>query len=155
MNEVTDILDKLSIKYKMVIHQPVFTCKEAQSIKNMIDGQGCKNLFLKNARKEYYLYILPDDKKADLKNIAKSNGSGRFSFADEDELYNILKLKKGSVTPFGIINDIEHSVKILIDTELKGKKLLFHPNINTATISIDSDDFIKFIEYEKNEYIFV
>ena len=155
MSDLFEILNDLNIKFELVNHQAVFTCEEAESVKKLIDGQGCKNLFLKSAKKEYFLCILPDNKKADLKITAKSNGFSRFSFANEEELYNILKLKKGSVTPFGIINNSEHNVKILIDKELKGKKLLFHPNINTSTISIDFDDFIKFIEFEKNEYIFI
>lgn len=145
----------LEIEYKQVEHEAVFTCEQAEYIKSLIDGQGCKNLFLKNNRKEYFLCILPDDKRADLKFIAKSNGFGHFSFADEEELFDILKLKKGGVTPFGIINDSGHKVRILIDSGLKGKKLLFHPNRNTATISVSFNDLIKFIEFETNEYVFI
>ena len=68
---------------------------------------------------------------------------------------DILKLKIGSVSPFGIVNDSENKVTLLIDSDLKNKKLLFHPNINTKTISIEFDDLIKFIEYEKNKYILI
>ena len=76
----------------------------------------------------------------------------------ESTLHNyreILSLKQGSVTPFGIINDFEKKVELVIDDDLKDKKLLFHPNINTKTISILCNDLIKFIEFEQHKYIFI
>ena len=83
--------------------------------------------------------------------LSKSFNIGRLSFGNEDELYDKLKLKKGSVTPLGIIND-NSSVILIIDKTLKGKKILTHPNINTATVSIRYDDLIKFIKYCNNTY---
>lgn len=44
------------------------------------------------------MYILPDYKRADLKAISKKCEIGRLSFANENELDNILNLKPGSVT---------------------------------------------------------
>lgn len=49
-------------------HEPVFTVQETQTIKNKINGIGCKNLFLVH-KNHYYLVILEDNKKADLKYI--------------------------------------------------------------------------------------
>ena len=71
------------------------------------------------------------------------------------ELNNILKLKPGSVTPLGIINDKDNIVTLIIDNELKGKKILVHPNTNTKTIVLSYDDLIKFIEFEKHNYILI
>ena len=116
----------------------------------MINGVGGKTLFLKD-KNNYYLYLLDDTKKADLKSIAKTLNIGRLSFGSEEELYNKLKLKRGSVTPLGIIND-NGSVILIIDKDLKNKKILTHPNINSATISIEYEDLIKFINYCNNKY---
>ena len=91
--------------------------------------------------------------KIDLKNLSQKL-NGHLSFGSEEELKRILKLSKGSVSPFGIINDKNHVVTILIDERLKQKRLLFHPNINTKTISIMQQDLIKFIEFEGNNYLF-
>lgn len=149
-----DILNKLNIQYDLVEHKAVFNCEQAQEIKKLIDGIGCKNLFVTD-KHSIYLIILKDDKKADLKSIAQKIGTKRLSFCSEQQLMDILKLKIGSVSPFGIVNDSENKVTLLIDSDLKNKKLLFHPNINTKTISIEFDDLIKFIEYEKNKYILI
>ena len=150
---IYDILKKLEIIYQEVEHEPIFNCLKAQHINNKIDGTGCKNLFLTD-NKKYYLVILEESKRLNIKEISKQMNTSHLSFASLKELKDVLNLEMGSVTPFGIINDIDNQVILLIDRELKNKNLLFHPNINTKTISLAYDDLIKFIEYEKHKYIF-
>lgn len=153
--EVLDILNKLEIEYTMIGHEPVFTCEQAQFVKTLINGEGCKNLFLRNNKKQYFMYILPDEKRADLKSLGKQNGLGHLSFGNEEKLWELLKLKRGGVSPLGIINDAENTVTLLIDNELKDKLLLFHPNDNSKSLNIRYDDLIKFIEYTNHEYILI
>ena len=150
MIDIYEVLNKLNIEYQMVEHEEVFTAEQSKHIKNMIEGVGGKTLFLKD-KNNYYLYLLDDERQANLKFLSKSLNIGRLSFGNEDELYDKLKLKKGSVTPLGIIND-NSSVILIIDKTFKGKKILTHPNINTATVSIRYDDLIKFIKYCNNTY---
>ena len=153
--DLYEIFKKLDIEFSEVEHEAVFTIEQANSIKNKIAGIGCKNLFLTNKKGRYVLVILMEDKKANIKQIAKAVNVTHLSFAQESELENILKLKKGSVTPLGIINDNDNKVAIVIDKDLQKKKLLFHPNTNTKTIAIAYDDLIKFIEFAKHNYIFI
>lgn len=150
--EILEVLDNLNIKYEKVEHPAVYTVEEMKQYQINMDGDGCKNLFLKDKKSNFYILVLPEDKRADTKGLAKLLGTPYLSFANEDYLKDILDLERGSVTPFGIINDKDNKVKVLIDTELKGKKLLFHPNRNTATVSIEYNDLIKFIEHEKHSY---
>lgn len=151
--EPYETLNKLNIKYKEIEHIPVFTSNEAEFTKKLIKGIGVKNLFLKSSKNDYYLVLTPDTKKVDLKALSKLINS-HLSFAKETELQDILKLESGSVTPIGLINDINHQVKVLIDKNLKDNLILVHPLVNTKTISIEMKDLIKLIEYLKNEYIF-
>ena len=148
------VLDSLGIFYEEVEHEAVYTVEDIQSLHLSIEGIGCKNLFLTDG-KHYYLYILKEDMRADLKVLQKLLGVSRLSFASSSSLEEILHLSPGSVTPFGIIHDSFHLVQILLDSSLKGQKLLFHPNVNTRTISISFADFIRFVEYEKHSYRFV
>ena len=90
-----------------------------------------------------------------IKEIANKVNTSHLSFASPEELKNILDLEPGSVTPLGIINDKNNKVTILIDSELKTKKILCHPNTNTKTVSIEFNDLIKFIEYEKHKYYYI
>ena len=153
--EILDILDKLEIEYTMVEHEAVFTCEQAQFVKTLIKGEGCKNLFLRNNKKQYFMYVLPDEKRADLKSLGKQNNLGHLSFGNEEKLWDLLKLKSGGVSPFGIINDKENIVTLLIDSELQSKLLLCHPNDNTKSLNIKYIDLIKFVEYTNHKYLLV
>lgn len=147
------VLADLEIAYEEVEHDPVYTVKQAQSIKSRISGVGCKNLFLTDHhRTKYLLVIIEEGKQADLKQLAAVAGTSRLSFANDEELYEILRLSPGSVSPFGIIYDESNWVTVLIDEDLQGKRLLFHPNINIKTLAISFDDTIRFIEAAGHAY---
>lgn len=148
-----DILNKLSIEYKEIAHEPVFTLEQAQFIKKHINGTGCKNLFLTSKNGNYYLVLSDESKKANIKEIAKSVNESHLSFASTEQLKEILNLEQGSVTPLGIVNDKNNLVTLIIDKRLKDKILLVHPNTNNRTISVSYNDLIRFIEYENHKYI--
>lgn len=150
---IYDVLDKLSISYEEITHDAVKTVKEAKEIENMIDGVPVKNLFLTDNENSYYLVMLEAHKRADLKKITRLVNKKHLSFASVNDLKDILKLDPGSVTPLGIINDRDNKVKIVIDKDLAGMKILVHPNVNIKTISINFDDLIMFIKYENHDYI--
>ena len=89
--ELYAILEELGIVYDEIEHPPVFTVEEAQSLKERIDGVGCKNLLLTdNRREKFFLVVLEDRKKADLKEIAHLCGTSRLTFANAAELNELL-----------------------------------------------------------------
>ena len=155
MPNIYETLDELNIKYEKVQHEAVYTCEQAEFVKELIKGQGCKNLFVKNQKKQFFLYTLPDEERADLKKLAKDNGLGHFSFANENELWDMLALKTGSVTPLGIINDKDNKVTLLLDKRLVGKRVLVHPCTNEATVALEFDDLLKFISALEHKYVIV
>ena len=108
---------------------------------------------LKDAKKNLFLYTLPEDKRADLKILPEKINSKRLSFANENDLQTYLGLIPGAVTPLGIINDKGQKVTVVLDKELKNNKVLIHPNRNTATVSIKYDNLIKFIKHCGNKYL--
>lgn len=148
---IYEILEKLDINYEMVEHKVVMTSEEAEFIKKLIKGEGVKNLFLKDG-KNYYLILIPDDKKANIKNIKKLLKVNNLYFASSTDLENVLGVTPGSVTPLGIINDTDNKVLIIIDEFLIDKVLLMHPLTNTKTISIKYSDLVKYINYFNHKY---
>jgi Ala-tRNA(Pro) deacylase len=57
-----------------------------------------------------------------------------------------LGLTPGSVSPFGLINDRERAVRVILDRELLDCEFLnFHPNVNTATLTLSRVDFERFL----------
>jgi Ala-tRNA(Pro) deacylase len=152
-----ELLDSLGIKYVRYEHKPVYTVEEADNLDIDIPGQHCKNLFLRNKKGNIHYLVLADSKKyIDLKALSKEIGSSGLSFASEERLNKYLGLKTGSVSPFGLINDVEKQVIVLIDKDLTDKDLVnFHPNVNTATIGLSYADLEKFIKWHGNKYIFI
>lgn len=152
---IYETLKKLNIEYKEIEHNPVFTVEEGlkEAISKKIEGAECKNLFLKDTKNNYYLVLTKSNKKVDLKKLSNLLNIKRLSFANEIELNNILQLEKGSVTPLGIINDVNNKVLLLLDSGIKKNKVLIHPNINNKTVSIKYSALIKFIEYCNHKYI--
>ena len=53
-----EILDKLEIKYELLEHGAVYTVDEAKKLDNMLEGIGCKNLFLTNKKGKYFLVMI-------------------------------------------------------------------------------------------------
>jgi Ala-tRNA(Pro) deacylase len=61
-------------------------------------------------------------------------------------LVETLGVPPGSVTPFSLINDTDHKVRVVLDAEmLKQEPLNYHPLRNDRTISVSKDDLLKFI----------
>ena len=64
-----------------------------------------------------------------------------------------LGLQPGSVSPFGLINDLEHHVYVFLDKNLLNFEFLsFHPNDNRASLTISSRDFVRYMESSGNGF---
>jgi Ala-tRNA(Pro) deacylase len=99
----------------------------------------------------HYLVVLEISKRADLKEIVRLVGDDRLSFGSPERLMASLGLTPGSVSPFGLINDADGSVRVLIDRDLKGAdRLIFHPNINTASVVVSWADLERFLASRTN-----
>lgn len=149
---IYELLNSLNINYEEEEHIKVYTVEEAESLDFKIEGIGCKNLFLKDNKNNYYLVVMVDSKRCNLKKLSENLCAKKLSFASEESLNNILGLEKGSVTPLGITNDKDNLVTLVIDKDLIDKKLLVHPNRNDRTINIDYTDLIKIIDYTQHTY---
>ncbi len=153
--DLYEILKHLQIAYEEVDHSAIFSVSEAQIVKEKISGVGCKSLFLTDCKGTYIIYLLKDSKHANISLLKDIFKVSHLSFASEEELFEILHLKRGSVSPLGIIFDKENKVIIAIDSNLKMERLLVHPNVNTKTIALSFDDLFRFIIYTGHSYVFV
>ncbi|MCM1365000.1 MAG: prolyl-tRNA synthetase associated domain-containing protein [Faecalibacterium sp.] len=157
--KVYQTLDSLGIEYKVIDHERVCTIEEMDNLGIFTDGEVCKNLFLRNANgKIHYLVSILKDKHPDIQGELKPQlNSSRLSFGSDERLAKYLGLKSGAVSPFGIINDENHEVKVVLDSDLKTVDGLlgFHPNDNTSTVWLAFDGLIKYIEHFGNEVMYI
>jgi Ala-tRNA(Pro) deacylase len=88
--------------------------------------------------------------------LEKRLKQGKLSFASAQRMEKYLGLQPGSVSPFGIINDSQKHVHVFFDAQLlESTKISFHPNINTASLVLNFNDFMKFMEWSGNKYDFL
>jgi Ala-tRNA(Pro) deacylase len=141
-------LEALGIQYARYEHPPIATAEEGERHWAGIDAVHCKNLFMRNQKgTRHYLVIIHFQKRANLRAIADQIGDGKLSFGSAERLMAHLGVTPGSVSPFGLIHDATHGVRVALDRDLgTAPNISFHPNINTATIVIAYDDFKRFLQ---------
>ena len=155
-NSLINLLELNSISYKITEHKPLFTVEDSKNLRGSIDGAHSKNLFLKDKKNNFFLVSFIEDIIADLKKASVPLNSKKLSFANEDYLMNILGIKPGSVSPFGLLNDKEKKVKFFFDQEFMEYEIVkFHPLINTSTVSIAPNDLINLIEQHHSKVKFI
>jgi Ala-tRNA(Pro) deacylase len=145
-------LQALDIRYELFEHPPVHTSDEAAIHWQAISGAAVKNLFLRNKKGDrHYLVILGIDKQADLRHLVKVIGDDRLSFGSPERLQKYLGVTPGSVSPLGLIHDSARAVRVIVDSDLRtAERLIFHPNDNTASLTISGVDFLRFLEDRGN-----
>jgi Ala-tRNA(Pro) deacylase len=150
-------LDALDIPYERYEHAAVASAVDAEEHWTGIDAVHCKNLFLRNQKgTRHYLVILKHLKRADLRAVANQIGDGKLSFGSPERLMAHLGVTPGSVSPFGLIHDVAHDVRVCLDRDLKTTgHISFHPNINTATLVIAFADFERFLASRHNPVQYV
>jgi Ala-tRNA(Pro) deacylase len=130
----------------------VFTAEEAAEHWGPIRATQVKNLFLRNKKGDrQYLVILSIDKQADLRQLVKIIGDDRFSFGSPERLMATLGVTPGSVSPFGLLHEASQHVRVIVDQDLRAAdRLIFHPNLNTASVTISVADFERFLSTRPN-----
>ncbi len=155
--ELYDRLKELNIDFEYYEHPPLPTVEVAMEHWSKIPGSThCKNIFLRNHKgNQHYLVIIECSQTVSIRDLELRLKQGKLSFASEERLYKYLKIRPGSVSPFGLINDTEHHVKLFLDKHLlESEKLSFHPNENTASLVVKTTDLIKFLDVCGNPYEF-
>ena len=145
---VLERLTSLGIAFERFEHPPVPTVEEAVKHWAGIEAAHCKNLFLRNQKgNRHYLVIISYTKRADLRAVAAQIGDGKLSFASPERLMTYLGVTPGSVSPAGLINDRERHVRVYLDRDLEtAARISFHPNVNTATLTVSGVDFRQFLK---------
>ena len=148
------LLEYLDITFEYLEHPAASTIEIARRYWKGHDAKHCKNLFFRNHKgNRHYLVILDCDCDMDIHSIEKQLHQGKLSFASEQRMMKYLGVTPGSVTPFGLINDIERHVYVFLDKNLQNaQRLSFHPCINTASLIVSKDDFVRFLDYTQNKY---
>ncbi|SFQ37579.1 Ala-tRNA(Pro) deacylase [Lachnospiraceae bacterium XBB1006] len=149
-----DYLDKLGISFMRADHSPAETMEDCAAIDQVLGVIMCKNLFLCNRQKtNFYLLLMPGDKKFKTKELSAQINAARLSFASPEDMLTYLDIEPGAVSVMGLMNDKEHAIKLLVDEDLKDAELFgCHPCVNTSSMKMKTADifetFLPAVGYE-------
>lgn len=154
---VFNALDSLNIKYDIFKHPPIPTIEEALVYWKDIKAAHCKNLFLRNHKgSSHYMVIFEHTQKLAIRELEQKLKQGKLSFASEMRMLKYLNLKGGSISPFGLINDVDNHTYLFIDENILNSKFIsFHPNDNRMTLVLSLNNFIKYLDWVGNTYEFL
>lgn len=153
-----DLLDSLNIEYERIDHEELPTIDACIEVDRALGVNIAKNLLLCNRQKtDFYLVIMPGDKKFRTKELSAQLGTARLSFADGEYMESFLNITPGSLSVFGLMNDSENNVRLIIDRDItKSEYFAAHPCVNTSSIKLkylDMQD--KFLPRVKHDFTVV
>ena len=135
---VYELLDRLGVGFDRTDHpdRPATTMEVCADVDAVLGVKICKNLFLCNRQQtQFYLLIMPGDKPFKTKELSGQLGISRLSFAGEEHMLRYLDVQPGSVSVLGLMNDHDHSVRLVVDEDvLKEEYFGCHPCRNTSSI---------------------
>lgn len=177
--EVLDFLEKHGLGYELHTHPPLPTIELALEYWKEIDSTHCKNLFFRNHKgNRHYLVVFECHKELAIHSLEHMLRQGKLSFASAERMERCLGLLPGSVSPLGLMHDMNladigpdgtmvpkegvvakelfpdgHRVKLFLDKDLKdAPRVSFHPCDNTASVVLSNADFMRFLEIWGGEY---
>lgn len=152
--KVYDFLSRNDIAYECYEHPEAPTIEIARKYWRQDGSTHCKNLFFRNHKgNRHYLVVFDGNQNLAIHDLEKRLRQGKLSFASEQRMERYLDLRPGSVSPFGLINDVENHVHLFLDKNLReAPALSFHPNDNTATVMVSQDDFRRYLDLAGNSY---
>lgn len=147
--EIYQLLTDEQIHYEVTEHEAVYNMADLSKVDLPYPNADAKNLFVRDDKKQhYYLITVSGDKRVNLKDFRKNNGTRPLSFAPKEDLQFLLGLEPGSVTPLGLLNDTQCQVEFYLDESFLTSSNIIgvHPNENTATVWLNSQDLLAILQ---------
>ena len=153
--QVFEFLQANCIKYQVYYHEACVSVEDSKKIIHIEGALGCKSLFVKDKKSDrFFMAVLPADKRADMRGLARYVDSEKFEFATAEKMLEYLDVVRGNVTPFSFLYPNSVKVGLMIDEQLTTvPKVRFHPCDNTASVVLESKDFFKCMDILGKRYI--
>ena len=154
-DDLIKLLEDRKFKFDLITHKPLYTVNESKAFyesQHEDNELNChiKNLYLRDKKKNNYLFVCEQDKIIDLKELSHLISSTRFSFGSSQRLFENLGVFPGAVSPFCMLNVKKNWVKLFFDTNFKNiKNIYLHPFVNDRTVKMKFNDLVTFLyEYD-------
>ncbi len=131
-------LDKLNIPHTIFYHEgSVESYEQAAQERNQHVGQVVKSILFRIREDEFVLVFVAGPKPISWKILRKVLGRSRISTATEEEVLKVTGYKVGTVSPFGVQNQ----VRVIIEANiLKQEIVSVGSGVRNTAIIINSSD---------------
>ncbi len=153
-SDIYNYLQTSGVWHEITEHKAVYNMAELTDVALPYPEADAKNLFVRDdKRQKYYLITVQGDKRVDLKEFRRTHGTRALTFASAEDLAAILGLIPGAVSPLGILNDAACRVQVWLDKAFFAPPGLIgvHPNENTATVWLKSEDLAAILRAHGND----
>lgn len=154
------MLEARAIPYALLRHAPASTMELCEGIGAELGARHCKNLFLSNKHgTNFFLFLMDPDKPYRTSVVSRLLGSTRLNFGSDEQLGSVLGARRGSVSIMALTGPKarrayeEGRLHIAIDSSLlKNERICVHPNDDTATLVLRTQDLLGFVSGMGYEY---
>jgi len=131
-------LDKLGIPHRIFQHEiPVTSFEQAASERNQRPEQIVRSILFQIRPEEFAMVLMAGREQVDWKSLRKLVGRSRVRMATEDEVLEVTGYRIGTVSPFGMRNQ----VKVLIDASvLREEEISIGSGVLNTAILMNSAD---------------
>jgi Ala-tRNA(Pro) deacylase len=146
-DELIKYLATKGVTAKTFDHPPVNTVEESQKLRGKIPGLHTKNLFLRDGKKNYFLFVTDENSTVNIKQLARKIGAkGGLSFGSPEALMELLGIQPGSVSVLAAVNDEAKKITVVLDEQLlKASVINCHPLTNRRTTSLSQEALVDFL----------
>lgn len=136
-----------AIAWRHHTHPPLFTVEDSRALRGELPGAHVKNMFMKEKKGGIWLATCLEHRRIRIRDLEREVGARGLSFGKPDLLWEALGVRPGAVTPFGLINDADRRVRVVLDRQmLEIDPVNAHPLHNEATTAVSPGDLIRFLE---------
>ena len=112
-------LEELGIPHRLFFHEGIVTSfEQAARERGQRESQVVRSILFQIRPKEFLMVLVAGPAQIDWKKLRQLIGRSRVRMATEDEVINITGYRVGTVSPFGMKNQ----VKVLIDTSVMNEE---------------------------------
>ena len=154
VQDVEGFLKSENINYHIQSHEAVMTSADHSKVKcnKEIEYTFIKNMVCKTKSDYFIYYMLPGEKKADFKALEKfmKEKNGTIRNSDDNVLTDFLKVNKGAVNPFSLLNLTSENkntkFRLVVDSSIQTENVVVHPMDNAFSVWVNFKDLIKVLE---------
>jgi len=135
-----EYLDQKHCRYKVTEHKPAYTAEQLATVEHVSRSNVAKPVVVR-ANSQYYLCVLPADRKIDLYAVQKHLGAENVRLASEQEMEYIFgDSELGAEPPFGNL----YHLPTLMDKKLaKDRQIVFQAGSHERAVWMSMKEYRK------------